>query len=137
MKLQQEEAAFTLIEIVLATALLGIVAVAFSSYWTTSSQALEDIHLRTVARELAKNSLAVLRAEADSLEDGDDFSAFLQGVATEQSGEVELDKIYFSRNISLEDVEVGLKKIIIEVSWYQGEQSFKLTTLLANRRRID
>ena len=137
MKLQQEEAAFTLIEIVLATALLGIVAVAFSSYWTTSSQALEDIHLRTVARELAKNSLAVLRAEADSLEDGDDFSAFLQGVATEQSGEVELDKIDFSRNISLEDVEVGLKKIIIEVSWYQGEQSFKLTTLLADRRRVD
>ncbi|PRX26685.1 prepilin-type N-terminal cleavage/methylation domain-containing protein [Orenia metallireducens] len=137
MKLQQEEAGFTLIEIVLATAILGIVAVAFSSYWTSSSQALEDIHLRTVARELAKNSLEVLRAEADSLEDGDDFSAFLQGVATEQSGEVELDKIDFSRNISLEDVEVGLKKIIIEVSWYQGEQSFKLTTLLADRRRVD
>ncbi|OCL27026.1 hypothetical protein U472_05945 [Orenia metallireducens] len=137
MKLQQEEAAFTLIEVVLATALLGIVAVAFSSYWTTSSQALEDIHLRTVARELAKNSLEVLRAEGDSLEEGDDFTTSLNNMASQQSEDIRIDNIDFSREITIEDVEEGLKKVMIEVSWYEGEQSFKLTTLLADRRRLD
>jgi len=137
MKLQQEQAGFTLIEIVIATAILGIVAVAFSSYWTTSSQALEDIHLRTVARELAKNSLEVLRAEAASLEEGDNFSTSLHQIASNQSGVIELDKIDFSRSVSIDNAGDGLKKVMIEVSWYQGEQSFKLTTLLADRRRID
>ena len=100
----KSEQGFTLLEIIIGTSVLGILAVAVMGYWQTSTGALEDIHNHHLAVELAKNSIARMRAQAGSLKFDNDLS-----------------------NITIGDLDLEKNLPIILYNYYDGESKYQIT----------
>ena len=100
---------FTLLEVVIAIALIGIIAVAVLSSLSTASMALIIADRRATAESLA-------RSQMESIRDQDyiDYS---------ESGHDDYDLIpspegYEIEPVTVEPLDVGLQKITVTVSYY-------------------
>ncbi|MBM7555292.1 LamG-like jellyroll fold domain-containing protein [Halanaerobacter jeridensis] len=124
----KSEAGFTLLEIILGTAVLGILAVAVMGYWQTSTGALEDIQTHHIATELAKNSLEKMKAEAGNLDLSDDFKAELTAIANAESTTITDYKIDFEREVSFSNPP----KVKVTVSWPDSQVT--LNTMITDKR---
>ena len=119
----KSESGFTLLEIVLGTAVLGVLAVAVMTYWQTSTTALEDIHARHVATELAKNSIAKLRSKVIDLEVDADFKAVVNNLAKQESKVINNSGITFKRQLTTSNYQGkgSQQKIKASVTWSENK----------------
>ncbi|WP_018250050.1 type IV pilus modification PilV family protein [Orenia marismortui] len=130
-----DEKGFTLLEVILATALLGIIGVSFSSYWSTSTSALEDIHLQRLAREIAYNSVEQLQKAGDNLDEDDNFDLIIYNSISKENENLKIDGVSFSKEVSASDYQDGVKEINIKVRYNQSQVNLSL--LLADKRELD
>ena len=138
----KSESGFTLLEIILGTAVLGILAVSVMGYWQTSTGALENMHARHVATELAKNSIDKLEYEVDHLSSGDDFETVLNNLINQESGTINSSGLDFNRQVVIPsdspsdipdyDSSSRWRPIKVNVTWYDKE--VVLYTIVADKR---
>lgn len=138
----KSESGFTLLEIILGTTILGILAVAVMSYWQTSTKTVENMYARHVATELAKNSIAVIEYEIDNLSSGDDFSTILSNLTNQESGTIDTNGLEFNRQVVIpNDVPANIpdydsnsrwRPIKVIITWY--DQELTLYTIVADKR---
>ena len=138
----KSESGFTLLEIILGTAVLGILAVSVMGYWHTSTGALENMHARHVATELAKNSIDELEYEIDHLSSGDDFETVLSNLLNQESGIINNSGLDFDRQVVIpDDAPADIpnynssskwRPIKVTVTWYDKE--VVLYTIVADKR---
>ena len=130
----KSESGFTLLEIILGTAVLGILAVSVIGYWHTSTGALEDLQAHHVATELAKNSIEKMKAKAGNINNNDDFKSNLTTIADVESITITNYKIDFEREITVSDYNSHSfqQQVEVTVSW-QGSQVI-LDTVVTDKR---
>ncbi|MGM0502174.1 MAG: LamG-like jellyroll fold domain-containing protein [Bacillota bacterium] len=130
----KSESGFTLLEIILGTAVLGILAVSVMGYWHTSTGALEDMQAHQIATELAKNSIEKMKAKAGNLSSTADFKSELTTIADSESTTITDYRIDFNREISISDYNSHSFQQQVEatVSWQDSQVT--LDTIVTDKR---
>ena len=138
----KSEQGFTLLEIIIGTSVLGILAVAVMGYWQTSTGALENMHAHHVATELAKNSIDEIEYEIDHLSSGNDFETVLNNLLNQESGTINNSGLDFNRQVVIPDDapadipdydnNSSWRPIRVTVTWYNKE--IILYTIVVDKR---
>lgn len=131
---QRNEEGFTLLEIVLGSFILGVLAVAVFEYWANSTATINYMTTQNEAIELAASSINELKSKANQVRKNNsdwninndlDFVAELNEIAgTEQVGNL-------TKTITVNELSSNIKKVetLVEVSWDDHQES--ITTVLS------
>ncbi|MFC1875298.1 prepilin-type N-terminal cleavage/methylation domain-containing protein [Chloroflexota bacterium] len=114
----KSERGFGLIEVLMALALLGIIAVTFLAAINVASRAILIADERTTAESLAKSQMEAIK-EQDYIEDvtvGDEVYAIYYGIDTS----VEHPSFNIGSIITIDEVEVAMEDII-GIPWDSGD----------------
>jgi prepilin-type N-terminal cleavage/methylation domain-containing protein len=124
---------FTLIEIIVALAVVGIVGVAFAGFFINSARIVSATDEREKALIIAQNKMEQLKTKEFSgiKTDIDNGNYFVSGGIYIKSFDPEEEN--YSGNIKIEEVNSTLFKIIIESSWNDNNSDLKIVSYISER----
>ena len=116
----KNEKGFTLIEVLVALGLLGIIAVAFLTGIATSSKAILIANERTIAESLARSQMEYVK-ELD-----------YNGATSYDPAQIPAEHVGFSATIDVVELAAGLQEITVTIDYY-GEVVITLEDYKVNR----
>jgi prepilin-type N-terminal cleavage/methylation domain-containing protein len=103
-KLMKNEKGFTLIEVLVALGLLGIIAVAFLTGIATSSKAILIANERTIAESLARSQMEYVKE--------------LDYATSYDPAPIPAEHVGFSATIDVVELAAGLQEITVTIDYY-------------------
>jgi len=123
---------FTYIELVLAMAIIAFIVLAFSQLFLRTTVSVKSMEFQTLAYNFAADKMEDIKNESlDSFDNIGDpwYPTIWETDSPTVSGKS------FTRNVTISQLAGSLKRVDIEVTWIEGEQSknIKISSLIADK----
>ncbi len=133
---QKDESAFTMVELLVAIAILSIIIIGMAGYFAFNVSLANDSGVEDQALRLARSSIERLKAGAR--EAADDSGTTLESKLNHLKGDLvnlpnEYQDILDNITVKIEDYNTYIKQVTVRVEWDSNSQNVELTTLIAER----
>lgn len=136
--LTSQDEGFTLIEIIIAIAILSIIIIASSQYYTNSIYFVNHSEIRSQALLLARISIEEMKAKAINNWDTVDDIAAAFSIESPVFSSIDLLSNNYNITVNLAEIDIDadgtnddIREITVNVNWEQG--NLELESLISKR----